>query len=301
MPHGLKTHLGRTLSWDLVRSRAFRRAALVVSMLFVAVGVAVSLAQEPALLRDLEWAPVLVVLCCGVPVTITLNAYEFLLSGRLVGQRIPFPRALEIAVVGTAANMLPLPGATLVRIVGLKASGAGSGDSVQATLFVASIWFGVAFLVAGLWMPPLQVPWVREGFLAFGAVASVLSLYWARCLSGGLAVPIQVSFVKLLLVLTDVVRMFVCLWALGVESTLAQNAAFAVTSVVGNAASIVPAGLGVREGLSAVLAPLVGLTASAGFVAASLNRLLGMAIILPLGGFLAAGVRPKPKAKDQAV
>ena len=213
----------------------------------------------------------------------------------------PSRGALEIAVVGTAANMLPLPGATLVRIVGLKASGAGAGDSVQATLFVASIWFGLAFLVAGLWMPPLQVPWVREGFLAFGAVASVVSLYWARCLSGGLAVPIQVSCVKLLLVLTDVVRMFVCLRALGVDSTLAQNAAFAVTSVVGNAASIVPAGLGVREGLSAVLAPLVGLTASAGFVAASLNRLLGMAIILPLGAFLAAGVRPKPKAKDQAV
>ncbi|MCG8594945.1 MAG: hypothetical protein MI785_11365 [Kiloniellales bacterium] len=269
-------------------------------MIFVAVGVTVSLLREPELLQNLDWLFALLVLLCGVPVTITLNAYEFLLSGRLVGRGIPFVRALEIAIVGTAANMLPLPGATLVRIVGLKAAGAGSGDSVQATLFVASIWFGIAFLIAGLWMPPLEVPWLREGFLAFGAAASIASLYWARRLAGGLSVPVQVGFVKLLLVLTDVVRMLVCLRALGVDSTLAQNAAFAVTSVVGNVASVVPAGLGVREGLSAALAPLVGITASAGFVAASLNRLLGMVVILPLSAFLAAGLQPGCKAKDQA-
>ena len=121
--------LDRRFAWDRLRSPKVRRTALLVSMLFIAVGVAVSLAREPGLLRDIDWAYLLLVLCCGVPVTITLNAYEFLLSGRLVGQRIPFPRALEIAVVGTAANMLPLPGATLVRIVGLKASGAGSGST----------------------------------------------------------------------------------------------------------------------------------------------------------------------------
>ena len=105
-----------------------KRVMLGVAVLFLLVGIAISLDSNPEVLSDLDWRPLLVLVLVAVPVTIMLNAYEFVLIGRLVGREIGMPAAIEISIIGTAANLLPLPGATMVRVAALKAAGAGYGE-----------------------------------------------------------------------------------------------------------------------------------------------------------------------------
>ena len=124
--------------------------------------------------------------------------------------------------------------------------------------------------------------WISIAFLVFG------SSIWFGCFLAamrrcrGVELPVLLSLAKLLLVATDVFRIYLCFLALGEAAHFAQAAAFAVAAVLGSAVSVVPAGLGVREAVSAGLAPLVGLAPALGFLAASLNRLLDLVTVLPI-------------------
>jgi hypothetical protein len=89
-----------------------------------------------------------------------------------------------------------------------------------------------------------------------------------------------------MLVIVDSARLFLCFAALGVDASFAQASGLAVAGVLGSAVSIVPAGLGVREGVAAAISPIVGLAASFGFLSAFLNRLAGLVVIAPLAAML---------------
>lgn len=271
-----------------------KRIILGLAVLFLLAGIALSLERNPEVLANLDWRPVVILMVLAVPVTMLLNAVEFVLTGRLLGREIGMLAAIEIAIVGAAANLLPLPGAALVRVAALKAAGAGYGEGTKATLLVAGLWAGIAFVFAGAWMLRLDVGAVALAFIALGLAGWVacFAYGWRLCQSAGL--PVLLSLAKLALVTTDALRLHLCLSALGVAVLFDQAAALAVAGVVGNAVSIVPAGLGVREAVSAGLAPLVGLGAGVAFLAATLNRLLGLVTVVPLAMGLLLSGRTRP-------
>lgn len=269
-----------------------KRIILGIAALFLLIGTVVSLERNPEVLSNLDWRPLIFLVLVTVPATIALNAITFLLTGRLVGREFGVLAATEISIIGTAANLLPLPGGALVRVAALKAAGTGYGEGTKITLVVAGLWVGVAFLFAGGWMLRLGVGLVAVLFVAIGLAAwlSCFVLVVRRC--RGVRLPLSLSLVKVALVTLDATRMFLCLSALGPPPLFDQTAALAVAGVVGNAVSIVPAGLGVREGVSAGLAPLVGLGAGMTFLATALNRLLGLITVLPIAlGLLVCGRR----------
>jgi hypothetical protein len=283
----------------LNRPRA-KRFILGAAVLFLLVGIAISLDRNPQLLNNLNWRPALFLVLVAVPVTIMLNAYEFVLTGRLVGCEIRFAPAIEISILGTAANLLPLPGATMVRVAALKAAGAGYGEGTKATLLVAGLWAGIAFVFAGAWMVRLGVGPVAVLFVVMGLVV------WLGCFGYGVwrcqgaTLPVSLSLAKVALVTTDALRMFICFSALGLTVVFDQAGALAVAGFLGNAVSIVPAGLGIREAVSAGLAPLVGLGASMAFLAAALNRLLGLITVVPLAIGILLSRRGRVVGEDTA-
>jgi hypothetical protein len=292
--------LARFIDPRVLNKPKAKRIILGLAVLFLLAGIAISLGRNPEVLSNLDWRPVLILVLAAVPITIMLNAYEFVLTGRLVGRRIAMPTAIEISILGTAANLLPLPGATLVRVAALKAAGAGYLEGTKATLLVAGLWAGVAFVFAGAWMLRLGVGPVAVLFVVVGLVA------WLGCFGygvrryRGVTLPVYLSLAKVALVTVDAMRMFLCLSAFGLAVVFDQAAALAVAGVVGNAVSIVPAGLGIREAVSAGLAPLVGLGAGMAFLAAALNRLLGLITVVPLAiGMLSSG-RGQTAGEDTA-
>ncbi|MCZ6658248.1 MAG: lysylphosphatidylglycerol synthase domain-containing protein [Gammaproteobacteria bacterium] len=241
-----------------------------------------SVSAHSELLFNVRYGPVLILFVVAVPVTLLLNATEFLISGRLLRTELLPLRCLEITILGSAANMLPLPGSTLVRVAGLKAAGASYVDSTAVTLLIAVNWIGIAFLCAGIGVWRLESLKLASVLLAIGGVALAVGIVLCWRISQDARLVIYVMGTKVALVIVDICRVLLCFEALGVATTIWHASAFSISGVLGSAVSIVPAGLGVREGVSAIIAPLVGLSASAAFLAAALNRLVGLVVIVPV-------------------
>jgi uncharacterized membrane protein YbhN (UPF0104 family) len=270
-----------------VRKPGFKRAVLVVAVAVLIVGVALSLNQQPQALTALDWRKLLPVVVVGIPVTISLSTVEFILTGRLIGQRISFLRALEVMVIGAAANIMPVPGSAMVRLASLKAGGATYRDATAAVLFVAVVWLGIALFYAGASISVATGGPVGPVFLLAGLVTLLVSALAAMRASLGPAFTLSIMVVKLLMVITDAARLLLCLGAIGATTTFAQASALSLSSVVGSAVSIVPAGLGIREVVAAALSPTVGLAIASGFLAATVNTVLGLMTITPLAMLLA--------------
>lgn len=294
----------RALAWLVslqesprIRDPRLKRVVLLVALAFLIGGVVFSLKQQPEVLQAADWRPILLVVLAGIPITIFLAALEFIVTGRLIGQSVPLRRALDVTVVGTAANVLPLPGSVLVRIASLKLGGARYGEATVAVLFVGVSWVAIAFIYGGGFLLYLSADLAGGLFLGGGLVLLAgLVLFtirvWGKTVSAG-----AVMAIKLGLVATDAWRLYLCLGAIGIPASFAQASALPVSTAVAAAIGFVPGGIGVQEALAAALSPLVGLTVASGFLSVTLNRILGLAVIAPVALHLAIRHR-SAKASD---
>jgi hypothetical protein len=280
--------------------RSYGQTILTVALVLLIAGLMTALWQQPQVLTDLDWRPVSLVIAVTVPLTVFFNAIEFMLTGRLVGQSISFGRALEVTVVGTAANMLPLPGSALVRMASLKAGGTGYKGAASAVLLVFVIWLGLAMAYAGSAILYTSPGMVGAVFLAAGLTIMAAAGVVTMRLRAGISTYVLVLAVKLALVVVDAVQLLFCLNALGFAATFAQASALTLSGVAGHAVSIVPAGLGIREAVAAALSPLVGLAMTSSFLAAALGRVLTIITVVPFAIVLAIRARVRAKNKQTA-
>lgn len=263
-----------------------RRMALGMATVFLIFGLVYSYSLHPQVIHNLRWTPIIVLSCIGVPLSVGLSAVEFSILARLNRVRVHMATALEVTVLGSAANMLPLPGATIVRVAALRAAGSPLTKGTSSTVLVGVIWIAAAFGYAGSWMLTLSTGIVAPVFLAIGMLVFVASVLWWHKLDGSFSLFAWMFLTKILLVFVDAVSIFLCFAALNTPASFAQVSGLAVAGVLGSAVSIVPAGLGIREGVSAAISPIVGLAATLGFLAVFVNRLIGMSVIVPLAVIL---------------
>ena len=104
---------------------------------------------------------------------------------------------------------------------------------------------------------------------------------------GRLRYAIGMALAKTLMLLLDAVRIWLCFAAIGEATQFLQASVLTISAVVGSAVAIVPAGLGIRELVSAALAPIVALAPAATLLAMSLSRILGFVVVIPLSLVLA--------------
>ena len=262
----------------LSKHQTVKQIVFALAALVFAAGLIVSFQAAPDIMSNINWTPFFIVMGLAVPASIVLTAFEMMLTGRLLMQDFSFAQAIKISILGGAANMLPLPGGTVVRIAALREKGAPIAHGLRATVIAGAIWLGVAFVFSGLWM------------LGFSVVAgSIMSLLGVIALAAGFifglraysnpGVLSQIALVKLTATVLEAVQIMLCLQALGIVADFSVAATLSVSGVVGSAVSIVPAGLGVREIVSASLASVIGLTAAYGFLAASLNRIASLSVL----------------------
>lgn len=250
-------------------------------------GIAISIYRQPQIFTDLNWRPALLLILVGVPITIVLHATDFMLSAWLADRRVTLLKACEIVTIGAAASLLPIPGGTLTRIIGLKTAGANYRVGAASTLLVAAIGLSVSFVYAGVAVILLGNGVVGAILVCSGGIPLIATLIFAQKLSGNPRIWTLVLANKLMMMVVDAIRILWCLSALGFQVDLTEASAFVVAGTVASAVFVVPSGLGVQEALSAAVAPLAGVAATAGFLAASVNRMATMLLIAPLAALLA--------------
>ncbi|MES1942894.1 hypothetical protein PC39_02175 [Salinisphaera sp. PC39] len=258
-----------------------RRVGVLTALGAFCAGLALALRAHPDLLTVLDYRAWLLVFPL-VPITLLANSAQFWLTARLIGVTVGLPRAVLVTVLSAAANMLPLPGGSLVRIAALKSHANTYGQTTLATIFIAGCWLGVTLTLAGLALAylefrPAAIVCVSSGLLALGVFAGLLLSHGAaasRWLVGLVAVQTG-------MVVVGAIRLWLCFEAVGMSVALPQATVLTLSNVIASLIGIAPAGLGITEALAAGLAAAIGISAASGFLAAVLNRISNLIVVGP--------------------
>jgi hypothetical protein len=264
---------------------------LLAGAIFV-VGIVLSFRGLDLTAADVVWWPIAVLAIVGTPLTILLYAAELRAMARCLDDRagLSWARSVRVVVIATAANILPLPGGALVRVQALSSGGAGLAKATAINLIAAVLWLGAAIALAG-GAALAHVPLVGTLALVGGGLAIVVGIAAVRPVAARWA-PSSVAVllgVEVATTLLHAAKLLLALVALGIAAGLSDALVLGVAGPLSAAAGIFPSGLGLAELLSALLAPVVALSAAAGFGATALVRLVGLVSTAPLALFL--GVR----------
>ena len=271
---------------DSIYSRINKRRAKltsislrIASVVFV-LGIVVSLWSQPSLLINSHLSHLAFLTFILVPISIFINGLEYFYIAKLGGAKeVELKGAIAITIIGSAANMLPLPGALAVRIGAMKAKGITVKRGAYLSILGFGLWGGVAACISAISMFNLKATPEAYYLIICGVIGIIVSLTFLYLFNPKLHLVAALLFQRLSMVLLDALRMYICLLALGIDIELLQSGLLVLGSLLGSAVSIVPAGLGVREVVTATLAPYIGVTAAAGFMAATLNRIFGLAVV----------------------
>lgn len=227
----------------------------------------------------LDWRFLLANAALGVPLTIALNATEYRLGAGLVGARPTFGDAMTVSILGSAANLLPLPGAALVRIRALRQEGSGYGKATRVTAAIGVAFVAIAGAVAAIAAAVIDataIAWAFGAIAAVGAVIVTVILGGAHRPSAGWTLRLIAIEVAALALIAG--RFALSFRAIGVTPTLATVSLMAAAGPLASASGILPGGIGLREGLAAFLADQAGTAAASGFLAVALDRVIALAV-----------------------
>lgn len=284
----LHTRLDRRLT---VRTR--RVLLLVAAVVFVGGGL-LALSELDVDADRIAWTPLLVAGLVGVPASALVNAAEYAVTARLLERRVGMVPALRVSVLSTAANLLPIPGAAMVRIRAIRELGPGYGSATSATVVVGLLWIGVSAALAGGWLTATGAHARGLPFLGIAVVVLVAAVAVLRRTVRdpgrrrrltAAAVAVEVTSVAV-----SAARIVLVLAALGSPPSVVGGLVLAVSGSMAAAAGVFPAGLGLRELIAAGLAPLAGLPPAAGFAASAVNRVLGILVHAPITAALSVTV-----------
>ncbi|CAN5550710.1 hypothetical protein BH18ACT1_BH18ACT1_09850 [soil metagenome] len=266
---------------------------LAVSLvLFVGASVAAVSSLWP-LDEDPNWWLLAVLPLVAVPVTVALNALEYTATAGLLRLGVPFGEALRISVLSTAANLLPLPGAVLVRARALRQLGASYGKACFSAALVGVAWLGVTGVVAGVLQLLFGERLLGAATGVVGAAVLAAFVLAARrdpAVDGSRRRVGEVVLIELGAVAVGALRLWLVLHGLGYDVSVTNAVALSVAGVLASALGFFPGGLGLRELLAAGIAPLVGLPADVGVLATAVDRVAGLAVLALLSlALLATG------------
>lgn len=225
----------------------------------------------------------------GSPLMLLSNALEFRTISTLCETEATWPEAVTVSILATLANLLPLPGAAIVRSARLKQAGV-SNSRIATEL--ASI--GLAFLAVAAGAltvaAALNNLWRQTAVFAGCLVVTVgvcAALQVRRSASGWMARLALILGTEAVVLLVVAVRLWLVLVAIEGSSDLHGAVALAAGSALSTSVAFVPAGLGAKEILSGLLGSTAGVDVAVGAFAAAVDRLcflLGLGAITLVGG-----------------
>lgn len=205
---------------------------------------------------------------------------EFHLAGRALGVPIDPGTALMTTTIATAANMLPLPGAVVTRVVVLTRGGASTMASVRVLAAIGGLWLGVAMIIAGFGVAPHR-PAIAAGMVVVGIAAIAVGAILLRRFGADRSTVGLLLLTEAAMTALGAVRLWLALESLGLSGSVAEIISVGVSAPLSAAVGIVPAGIGVREAIAVVLGSLSGLGGAEAGVASAVDRAVGLAALAP--------------------
>ncbi|MGB3469655.1 MAG: hypothetical protein WBA51_02395 [Erythrobacter sp.] len=276
-----------------------KRARLRIPLLVFALaiflgGAAFSIERLELQPSNLVLVPLALLAFGVVPAAIVYSAINMMLMGKAVGAPIRLVEALRVSVYAQVAELLPIPGGAIVRAAALVNRGAGTLRSTGVVLAFALLWVSVAAVGGGLAL--LGTGITGQTLLITGIAGSIAICSWLTARFGW-RIALPALLLRILGIALVSVRTVLAFAAIGLALGWSNSLALAFGIILGSAASIVPAGLGIGEGISALLAVPLAIAPEAAFLAVGLARLIGFA-----GNMIGVAIFAWliPQAKDKA-
>lgn len=266
-----------------------RRSILVVAGVAILVASAWAWRSSGLSGRDIEWVPVVLALVVAAPASLALKAAEFRVAARVVGQRPSRRRSVDVAVVSSAANLLPLPGSLLVTVRSLSEDGSSYGRALAASAVPGLAWLGITGLVGGAAIATEGPWWLGAVTVAagVGALVSAGVLFSNTAPADGrVGLAATILAVEAGWLAVSAVRLGLAVTALGVSVAPTQALALSVAGALTVAIGFFPGGLGIREALIAGLSPLIGLPFDTGILIGSLDRVVWLLFLAIAAGLV---------------
>lgn len=245
-----------------------------------------------------------------VLVSILANGAVNFVLYRGLGANVGLNESVELAAANTLANQLPFAAGMIAKGVYLKRRyRMAYGRYLSATValylvFLATAGFtGVAVLgEQQLFRSIAAAPSLLAGFAVMAASIAVFWLplqrlplparwenqlvqMWAgwEVLQANKVLVWKIVFLYLVMMLVISGRYWITFHMLSQPVTFANTLLFAAASILTQLVSATPGGLGVREGIVAAVAYVLGFDAGVSAVAVGLDRLIATALTLALG------------------
>ena len=257
-------------------SQRYRWPLTLAGALVLIGGVAWSLSRLEFDVARLQPAYLVLVASVLVPASIAVAAINLEILGKVVGTSIPISNAVAVTAYGRVAELLPIPGAALARGAALMQSGANLAQTTSVLIWSSLMTLAMVALFACY---PLAQVHAFLGVAVGGAgiLGLLLTGAWFLSRSNARIVGAMVGL-RFVNVAIGVLRFWACFAAIGFGVPMDQAAVFVIASSITTYIGIVPGGLGISEILSASLALLIDIDPLAAFLAAAVDRIVGLAI-----------------------
>ena len=268
---GKLIELARKLSnWAEVN----RRYLLASATVFFIFGTTYSIMLLDISVAEIRYWPIATMMIGIIPLSVLYSAINLRVMADASGADMPLSLALKTSVFAALAESLPIPGGAIVRSVSLTRAGSTLGASVELVVAFAVLWIGCAALGAAFALRSLGLASMLIGLGATSAIIATtlwITLQYSMRIA---IVALTLRFLGLVLVSVRVGLVFI---ALGLAFDWIDTLAFTFAIVTGSAAAIIPAGIGISEGISAGLASLVSVAPAGAFLAVAISRAMGLA------------------------
>ena len=279
------------MQWIAIRRTGLQRYGLIVALLIFAFGLFWSLDRVGNIWSDINYRLLVILLFIGAPVGMVLNSLELYAISRIAGAPIAWVKSLEITVYTSAANMLPVPGAGLARIIAMKSYGVSYAKGSAMLALTYAIWGGLAFLYAAAALSILGKIGISFLFATVGlALLAITGVAFARFAAWRLIAV--VALLRLASFPLEALRYMIAISAVGATLSFAAASVLVVTSFIGSAVMFAPSGLGVGEAVVVILSPLIEVEPGKAFLGAAIGRVIWMmGLLLSAGGITLFALR----------
>lgn len=228
-------------------------------------------------------------------VSALLSSLRFQISGLLFKVSIPYKDAIAVISYGTLANLLPVPGALIIRFEYLrKKTGAQRSSFIQ--ILGILVWFSVGFL----FLSSITAGSYTALSLALSAAMFLSGIYLALKTKMSKLHFFSLYLVQLSMTCLNITKLWLLFKILSLHVSLSLPIALAITDIVASTSAIIPSGIGIAESAAATVTTLFEMHPSIGFVVASLNRVSMWTALLALLVFVKLCARNESKEKGDS-
>jgi hypothetical protein len=253
--------------------QSYRKISLFLALIIFISGFTFSFFKLDINIKEILLFPIFIAIAIGGPINLFLNAAELKLCAKASSANITIKKALGISSIASVTNILPIPAGIAVRGAALMSAGASMKASGTVLLVNSIMQIATALSLTGFAFTFYSHLGIYLFLFGLFLLLSCLIYFFLQSffLVGCLFFVIRCG---LLAVFTF--RLFFIFKALKEPVSWLVTAYYALANTSGSIFFIFPAGLGINEGVAAMMALIINQSPPAVFLAMGTNRIVGL-------------------------